>query len=815
MMVSQSEAKTAGSLEVGLEHLLLGLCAADKRLLSSSKLDLEKGRRILRELRTSSFVLGLKYISTDAIVIALVDKAKRTDSIVDFLAKLGVADGGAAIKAAALKKLEGDVAVDNAQRAKVMSKGGGSSIKGKSALAEFCRDLCEEARAGRIDPVTGRDKEVARVIQILARRSKNNPLLLGEPGVGKTAIAEGLALAIVGGGEGVPAFLLAKRVMSLDMGLLIAGAKERGELELRVTRLLQAMRSAGDVILMIDEVHTLVGAGSSGRGLSAGAGLDVSNLLKPPLARGHLQVIGATTLGEFRKYLERDAALERRFQPVHVGEASPHQALAILGSLQARYEHHHGCAYTPAALQAAVTLSARYVADRFLPDKAIDLMDEAGSRARIRAFHARRPGGTADALAALQELHEVQDAKAQAIKEDLWEEAALLHKRALDMTASDLAGAPPRLPRVDVADIEAVVSTWTGIDVQRLGQDEQARLLQLASVLGERIIGQGEAVRALARAMWRARTGLKDPRRPIAAMLFAGGTGVGKTETTKVLAEQYFGSTLLRFDMSEFMERHSVAKLVGAPPGYIGFSEGGKLTEAIRRQPFSVVLFDEIEKAHPDVFNLMLQILEDGRLTDSQGRTVSFANALVVMTSNVGSAAIAKGGGGLGFQLGVTDEEASYGRIRALVTEELKQFFRPELLNRLDEVVVFRALDAGDMRRIADLELAQLAQRLAARGVGLEVSGAVMALICARGYDQAYGARPLRRALTSLLEDPIADALLAGRLPTGAKACVVLDAAGAVTVLPQLHDAAPPVVSGIVASTGLSTKRRESINVSA
>lgn len=681
------------------------------------------------------------------------------------------------------------------------STGGGDSKT--PALDEFCRDLCAEAATDKTDPVIGRDKEVARVAQILARRTKNNPILLGEPGVGKTAIAEGLARAIAlnrsVGGAPLPPFLANKRVMSLDVGLLMAGAKERGELESRVTKIMAECRASGNIILVIDEVHTLVGAGAvGGKGGGGGGGMDISNLLKPALARGELQCIGATTIDEHRKYIEKDAALERRFQPVMVCEPSEEDTLAVLEGLVDRYEKHHRVAYSSDALQAAVTLSSRYIADRFLPDKAIDLIDEAGSRVRIAAYEARKGAiaaaaeskagiKTVDAAevaaASYNELLQVILAKEEAVNDGLWEEATLLRSRELALRAR-LTGAAEGaavVPVVTSSHIESVVAAWTGIPVERMSQDEKERVLKLASVLGDKVIGQDEAIQATARAMVRSSSGLKAPSRPIASLLFAGPTGVGKTELTKVLAEHHFGSSssLIRLDMSEYMERHSVAKLIGAPPGYVGFGEGGKLTEAVRRRPFSLVLFDEVEKAHPDVFNTLLQVMEDGRLTDSQGRVVSFKNTLIVLTSNVGSSVIAKGGGGIGFQLedaeGQKPGEAAYSRVKSLVMEELKGYFRPELLNRLDDVVVFRPLGRPQVRSIADLELSKTAARTAERGIGLQVSGRAMDRLVEEGFSESMGARELRRAVMRLVDDNLSDAILTGEVGEGDVALVDWD----------------------------------------
>jgi len=595
-------------------------------------------------------------------------------------------------------------------------------------------------------------------------------------------------------GDPLPAFLAHKRILSLDLGLVLAGAKERGELESRITKMLAEIQAAGDVILVIDEIHALVGAGSIGGrgGGGGGGGMDIANLLKPPLARGLLQCIGATTLDEHRKHIERDPALERRFQPVVVGEPTEAEALEILEGLAPRYEAHHRCVYAPGALAAAVALSARYVADRYLPDKAIDLMDEAGSRARIDAYLSRKAGGAvgsdANGAEPWAELEASMAATADAARAGLYEEAGVLADRERDVRARLVgqAGDAPGVPAVTRRDIEAIVAQWTRVPVEAMSPDESERLLGLGATLGERVIGQDAAVAAVARAMQRSRSGLKDEDRPIAGMLFAGPTGVGKTELTRALCEHVFGArdAMVRLDMSEFMERHTVAKLIGAPPGYVGYGEGGKLTEAVRRRPYSVVLFDEIEKAHPDVFNILLQVLEDGRLTDSGGRVVSFKNTLIIMTSNVGSAVISGGGAtrSIGFDLDEAEagseaaEASAYGKVRSLVLGKLKGFFRPELLNRLDEVVVFRQLAQEDVRRIADLELASTAARMAGRGLHLEVTAALMDRIVAEGYDREYGARPLRRSIIRLVDDTLSDALLHDRLTEGDVAVMDVDA---------------------------------------
>ena len=739
--------------------------------------------------------MGMSFIAPEHIFLALV--ASEDEGAQGLLRELGL--DGAMLQTEAIRRLKGELEGEDT-RNKVTAASSATSTRGSDdpkALDEFCRDLCAQARAGRIDPVIARSNEVARVAQVLARRSKNNPILLGEPGVGKTAIAEGLALAVATGilpdGGELPDFLTSKRVMSLDVGLLIAGAKERGELESRVTRILHECRESRDgVILFIDEIHTLVGAGAGGRGGGGGGGLDISNMLKPALARGELQCIGATTLDEHRKYFEKDAALERRFQPVFIDEPTEADALAILEGLSTRYERHHRCVYAADALAAAVALSSRYVADRQLPDKAIDLIDEAGSRVRIDAYTALKAGGCEAAelaAASYNELVQVMDTKDEAAKDCLYEEATLLRQRELDLKAV-LSGEPedaPALPVVSVKHIEAIVSAWTGIPVEKLGADEREALLGLGDTLRGRVVGQEDAVAATAKAVARAASGLKSLSRPIATLLLAGPTGVGKTELAKSLAEAHFGAgALIRLDMSEFMERHTVSKLIGAPPGYAGFGEGGKLTEAVRRRPFSLVLFDEIEKAHPDVFNILLQVIEDGRLTDSQGRTVSFQNTLIILTTNVGSSVIAKGGAsGIGFELPDADAAgARHGRLRTMVLEELKSYFRPELLNRMDEVVVFRRLTRDTVAAIAELELAKTADRAAERGIGLRLGPGVMEKLIEEGYSEDMGARELRRAVTRIIDDALSDAILTGAVVPGQVALLQLVAGGAVAVVP-------------------------------
>lgn len=698
------------------------------------------------------------------------------------------------LAAVAVIRLQGELAKDgreppaapkripeklSSQKSSVIRSSG--KAKDKSALAQFCVDLTARAGDGLIDPVIGRDAEVQRMIQILCRRTKNNPILLGEAGVGKTAIAEGLAISIVQGNA--PFLLSTKRVMSLDIGLLIAGAKERGELEGRVTTLIKDVKKSGDVILFIDEVHTLIGSGTVGRE-NKGSGLDIGNLLKPTLGRGELQCIASTTMDEYRTHFEKDKALARRFQPVIVNEPSQEDAFRILLGLRERYEAHHKCKYTFEALNAAVHLSARYIPDRHLPDKAIDLIDEAGSRARMDSFRKKKEQQTGilskspddywQEIRAVQAMHEVQALESKLTKDD----------GAFDTEDDSTLPSSSDYNEITVVgpdEIAAVASLWSGIPVQQLTADERKLLVGLDELLKERVVGQDEAVIAISRAVKRSRAGLSDPNRPIATMLFCGPTGVGKTELTKALAASYFGSetAMLRLDMSEYMERHTVSKLIGSPPGYVGYGEGGTLTEAIRKRPFTVVLLDEIEKAHQDIFNILLQIFEDGHLTDSQGRKVSFKNALVVMTSNIGSSAIAKGRHhSIGFLTADGDEATSYAGLKSLVTEELKTYFRPELLNRIDEIVVFRSLEKTQMLEISNLMLQEVKQRLTSLGIGLEVSKAVMDLVCEQGFDRSYGARPLRRAVTLVIEDPLSEAFLSGVFKAGDTAYVDLDESG-------------------------------------
>ncbi|KAJ0988690.1 hypothetical protein J5N97_007046 [Dioscorea zingiberensis] len=833
VIFSQREARTLGREMVFTQHLLLGLVTEDRSPdgFLGSGITIDRARDAVRTIWSES---GQAPSSKSATDVPFSTSCKRVfEAAVEYSRSMGcnfiapehiaiglfTDDDGSAtqvlkslgadvnrLASVALSRLQAELAKDgrdpSAIRAKSPSRkgaGGAAALakssdkrKEKNALTQFCVDLTARAAQGLIDPVIGRDTEVQRIVQILCRRTKNNPILLGEPGVGKTAIAEGLALGIAKGD--IPIFLQGKRIMSLDVGLLMAGAKERGELEARVTSLIRDVKKAGDVILFIDEVHTLIGSGTVGRG-NKGSGLDLANLLKPPLGRGEMQCIASTTTDEHRTIFEQDKALARRFQPVFIDEPNQEDAVRILLGIREKYEAYHKCRFTLEAINAAVYLSSRYIADRHLPDKAIDLIDEAGSRARMDAFKRRKeqtsilsksPDEYWQEIRAVQTMHDV--VLANKLKYSLGQsgpEDGANAEITGDATSISESSSSPALDDdgpvlVGPEEIATVASLWSGIPVQQLTVDERKLLVGLDDELKKRVIGQDDAVNAIARAVKRSRVGLKDPDRPIAALLFCGPTGVGKTELTKALAASYFGSesAMVRLDMSEYMERHSVSKLIGSPPGYVGYGEGGTLTEAVRRKPFTVLLLDEIEKAHPDIFNILLQMFEDGHLTDSQGRRVSFKNTLIVMTSNVGSASISKGRRNIGFVLAGDEESSSYDAMKALVTEELKAFFRPELLNRIDEVVVFRPLEKAQMLEILNIMLQEIKGRLMSLGIGLEVTPAIMDLVCQQGYDRSYGARPLRRAATHLIEDVISEALLAGDYKPGDTIIIDVDASG-------------------------------------
>ena len=637
---------------------------------------------------------------------------------------------------------------------------GDTAEEGDSCLQKYGRDLNAAAEKGELDPVIGRANEIERIVQILSRRTKNNPVLIGEPGVGKSAVAEGLAQKIVQGS--VPETLSDKKIIALDMGAMVAGSKYRGEFEERLKNTLDEVKKRGDVILFIDELQNIIGAGK------AEGSMDAANILKPALARGEIQCIGATTLDEYRKNIEKDAALARRFQPVTVNEPSEEETIAIMKGLRDRYEAHHKVRITNEALEAAVKLSNRYIADRFQPDKAIDLMDEAASRVRIQAFTA-----PPDVKAQEKELEGVLREKREAIDKQDYEKAAALrdHEHALQAEIEEKRSAWEKQKSaakdtVGEEDIAQVVAGWTGIPVKKMTQEESQRLLQLESLLHARVVGQDEAVSAVSRAIRRARAGLKDPKRPIGSFIFLGPTGVGKTELCRALGEAMFGdeNSLIRLDMSEYMEKHTVSRMVGSPPGYVGFEEGGQLTEAVRRKPYSVVLFDEIEKAHPDVFNMLLQILEDGRLTDNMGRVVSFKNCIIVMTSNAGAQSAQRGGMGFGAGRG---DAMDYERMREKVLGEIKNVFRPEFLNRVDEIIVFHKLEQKDIEQIAGLMLGQVAKRLQERDITLRYGHDVVAHLAKAGFDENYGARPLRRVIQRTIEDALSEKLIAGDIHLG------------------------------------------------
>ncbi len=841
IMLAQEEARRLGHNFVGTEQILLGLIGEGTgvaaKVLKSMGVNLKDARVEVEKIigRGSGFV---------AVEIPFTPRAKRVLELSLEEARqlghnyigtehllLGLIREGEGVAARVLENLGVDLAKVRTQVIRMLGEtaevaagsGGGKGSTKTPTLDEFGSNLTQQASDGKLDPVVGRQNEIERVIQILGRRTKNNPVLIGEPGVGKTAIAEGLAQRIQSGD--IPDILEEKRVLTLDIGLLVAGTKYRGEFEERLKKIMEEIRGAGNVILVIDEVHTLIGAGA------AEGAIDAANILKPALARGELQCIGATTLDEYRKHIERDAALERRFQPVMVGEPSVVDTIEILRGLKDRYEEHHRLTIEDDALIAAATLGDRYISDRFLPDKAIDLVDEAGSR--VRLMNSKLPPAAKEID---KQLRAVQKEKEEAVREQDFTKAGELRDKEVELrdqirtilqarktesapaaegssteaTDTAVAGSAITSPAVSEAhaledldrgptvteeDIAHIVASWTGVPVQKLTESESAKLLNMEETLHQRLIGQDEAVKAVSRAIRRARVGLKNPNRPIASFIFSGPTGVGKTELTKALATYFFGSeeSMIRLDMSEFMERHTVSKLIGSPPGYVGFNEGGQLTEAVRRRPYTVVLFDEIEKAHPDVFNLLLQLLEDGRLTDSKGRTVDFKNTLIIMTSNIGSKVIEKGGGGLGFEFsGEAAEDSQYNRIRALVNEELKQYFRPEFLNRLDEIIVFRQLTRDEVKVIAEIMLKEVFNRMEEKGIHLAVTDAFKERLVEEGYNPSYGARPLRRAVMRLLEDSLAEEFLSSRISEGDHALVDVNEAKQVVIRKQ--DTAEPAV---------------------
>ena len=787
IMLAQEEARRLGHNFVGTEQILLGLIGEGTgigpKVLKSMGVNLKDARVEVEKIigRGSGFV---------AVEIPFTPRAKRVLELSLEEARqlghnyigtehllLGLIREGDGVAARVLENLSVDLSKVRSQIIRSLGENtevasGPNTPRSKTpTLEEFGTNLTQKATEGRLDPVVGRAKEIERVIQILGRRTKNNPVLIGEPGVGKTAIAEGLAQRIAN--KDIPETLDDKMVIALDIGLLIAGTKYRGEFEERLKKIMDEVRTANNIILVIDEVHTLIGAGA------AEGAIDAANILKPALSRGELQCIGATTLEEYRKHIEKDAALERRFQPVMVGEPSVEETIEILYGLRERYEKHHKLVISDEALAAAAKFADQYIADRFLPDKAIDLIDEAGSR--VRLMNSQLPAAAKELD---QELRELSKDKDEAVRMQDFETAGAIREREMEVKAQINAialskkGASAedvnKTPTVTEEDIAQIVAAWTSIPVNKLTKSESEKLLQMEETLHSRIIGQDEAVVAVSRAIRRARVGLKSPNRPIASFIFSGPTGVGKTELTKALATYFFGSeeAMVRLDMSEYMERHTVSKLIGSPPGYVGYNEGGQLTEAVRRRPYTVVLFDEIEKAHPDVFNLMLQIFEDGRLTDSKGRTIDFKNTLLILTSNVGSKVIEKGGGGLGFELSEDQSSSHYNRIKSLVNEELKQYFRPEFLNRLDEIIVFRQLTKDEVGQIAEIMLKEVFERISIKGIQLEVTDRFKTRLIDEGYNPTYGARPLRRAVMRLLEDSLAEEVLSEKIKAGDTAVV-------------------------------------------
>ena len=804
LVLAQEEAQRFNHNYIGTEHLLLGLVREGEgiaaKVLSNLGVELNKVRSAVEFIigRGDRMVIGDISLTPRAkkVIELSVEEARRLNHnhIGTEHLLLGLVREGEGIAAGVLESLGVNLEKVRSQVIQVVSQSGpGTGEGGKHqsrtpTIDQMGVDLTANARAGKLDPIIGRETEIERVIQILSRRTKNNPALIGEPGVGKTAIAEGLAQRIISGD--VPETLQGKRLLTLDIGSLVAGTKYRGEFEERLKKVVEEIRNSGDCMLFIDELHTLVGAGA------AEGAVDAANILKPSLSRGELQVIGATTLDEYRKYIERDAALERRFQPVMVREATIEETIEILKGIRKNYEEHHRVDITDDALKAAAEMAGRYVTDRFLPDKAIDLIDEAGSRVRIQ--RATAPNSLKEAM---RELDSVIKDKETAIEGQNYERAASLRdseskvREKIQRLESgfhkqdDIAR-----PQVGEDDVAQIVSMWTGIPVTRIAQEESERLLHMEENLHRFVVSQNEAVEAVAKAVRRARAGLKDPKRPIGSFIFLGPTGVGKTHLSKKLAEFMFGSedAMIRLDMSEYMERHSVARLTGAPPGYVGYEEGGQLTEAVRRRSYAVILLDEIEKAHPEVFNVLLQIMEDGRLTDSKGRTVDFRNTIIIMSGNVGAQMI-KREAQIGFRQSGQDERSeqqAYDRMREKVLGEVKNVFRPEFLNRVDMIVVFRALGKSDVLNIVDIELVRITKQLKEQNLELDITQGAKELLVDKGFDPDFGARPLRRVIQNTIEDELAERLLAGKLKSGG--LVKVDRDGDTITIETTELPAPP-----------------------
>lgn len=786
--IAQEKSKEFGHDYVGTEHLLLGLLEEDsvasKALHSLGLEDEVTEKAVLDAVGRGNSHSNELYITPRTkrvlqLAVGIANQMQHNYVGAEHLL-LGILQDGDGVAVNVLYSMgirSNDVvkAINNiygSEQGGAEGAGNGSgSANGSSNLGDlkdFATDLNEVAKQGKIDPVIGRDNEINRVIQILSRRTKNNPVLIGEPGVGKTAIAEGLAQRIVS--QNVPEILRNKRIISLSLTAMVAGAKYRGEFEERLKKAIDEVQKHDDMIIFIDELHTLIGAGASE------GSMDAANILKPALARGTFQVIGATTLDEYKKHIEKDAALERRFQPVLVGEPSEEEALEILKGLRDRYEAFHKAKITDEALKAAVELSSRYISDRFLPDKAIDVMDEAASKVRMKVFTA--PPDVKDLETRLADVRKEKEA---AVTGQNYEEAAKLRdeeKKLVDeIEAKQAARSKEDEEKLVVTedDIAAVVSQWSGVPVAKIAEEESERLLRLEDELHERVVGQDEAVVAVSKAVRRARAGLKDPKRPIGSFLFLGPTGVGKTELARALAANLFGdeNAMIRLDMSEYMEKHTVSRLVGAPPGYVGYDEGGQLTDAVRRKPYSVILFDEVEKAHPDFFNILLQVLDDGRLTDNQGRTVDFRNTVIIMTSNLGSNFLKEDSAAMGFLAAKSKDDAkknaesNYAEAKKNTLDAVKRHFRPEFLNRIDEMVVFHPLTGEDLGKIVNILLKDVTKRLAERDLALEVSPEALEVLVKEGSDFAYGARPLKRAIQRLVEDPISDLILKGDAPAG------------------------------------------------
>jgi ATP-dependent Clp protease ATP-binding subunit ClpC len=813
VVYAQEEARMLNQNYIGTEHLLLGLIREQDgiaaKALESLSISLEdvhaqveeligrgtfvptghipftpRAKKVLELSLREALQLGHNYIGTEHILLGLIREGEGVAAQV--LLNLGA--DLEKVRSAVIQLLSGHYGKQG--EAAEERRGGGGAL-----LDEFGRNLTRASNEGKLDPVIGRKNEIERVMQILSRRTKNNPVLIGEPGVGKTAVAEGLAQLIAA--DEVPETIRDKQLYTLDLAALVAGSKYRGEFEDRLKKLMKEIRERGDVILFVDEMHTLVGAGA------AEGAIDAASIIKPALARGELQTIGATTLDEYRKYVEKDPALERRFQPIMVGEPSVAETVEILRGLRDRYEAHHRVSITDGAIEAAATLADRYISDRFLPDKAIDLIDEAGSKMRIKMMTA--PPGVKEVE---ERLRRVRAEKEAAIEAQEFEKAAALRDKEKQVIAEKremeeewLKPEARRLVEVTEREIADVVSMWTGVPVTALTEEETEKLLRMEASIHERIVGQDEAVVSVSKAIRRARAGLKDPRRPAGSFIFLGPSGVGKTELSKALAEFLFGSeeALVQLDMSEYMEKHTVSRLIGSPPGYVGFDEGGQLTEIVRRRPYSVILFDEIEKAHPDVFNVLLQILEEGRLTDAQGRKVDFKNAIVIMTSNIGARDIVKGQR-LGFSAD-TGDGLAYEDLKERVTGELKKLFRPEFLNRVDEVIVFHDLTHEEIEHIVDLMMDRLREQLVGHGMGIALTVEARTMLANEGFDASLGARPLRRAIQRLIEDPLSEQILAGQWESGDIIEVYLDETSGKPAF-RKGEGALPVAAAATADSG-------------